>query len=418
MRHVAIVGSGPSGCYLAESLVRAAKDLRVDVIDRLPTPFGLVRFGVAPDHQSTKAITRLLDRVLARPEVSYFGGVELERDVSLAELRACYDAVVLATGAPLDRRLRIPGEHLSGVLTSGRLVGWYNHHPDHADLDLARITSAVVIGNGNVALDVARVLSKTELEFSGSDLDPHVAHAIAGSGLRRIAIVGRRPAAYMKFSEHELSEFGDLERARPVLGAGGALDGLSGKPVETLRRICEQNYPGDRIEIAFHFELRPVAFEGVAHLEAVRFARSDGTEIVVPAQLAVTCIGYETRGHGLAVEGGALRNEEGRIEDGLYAVGWAKRGPCGTIPANRTEAQLLAKKIDAETFASDKPGGPGLGELLQTRAIARIDYAAWQRIDASEIARAGAMRSRRKWRSFDELFAAAKVPSSGEAALR
>ena len=171
MRNVAIVGSGPAGCYLAEALLRADNDCRITVIDRLPTPFGLVRFGVAPDHQGTKGITRLLDRVLAKAEVSYFGSVELGRDVSLPELRALYDVVVLAIGAPVDRRLGIAGEELAGVLPSGRFVGWYNHHPDHVALDLAAVESAVIIGNGNVALDVARVLAKTETEFDGSDLN-------------------------------------------------------------------------------------------------------------------------------------------------------------------------------------------------------------------------------------------------------
>ena len=410
MRHVVIVGSGPSGCYLAEALLRAAKDWRIDIIDRLPTPFGLVRFGVAPDHQTTKAITRLLDRVLAKSEVSFFGGIELDRDVSLDELRALYDAVVIATGAALDRRLNIPGEERDGVLTSGRFVGWYNHHPDHADLDLSPVEAAVVIGNGNVALDVARMLAKSEAEFAGSDLDPEVARTLAASGLRRIHIVGRRAAEAMKFSEQELSELGDLQRARPRLAVLGELAGLSGKPAETLRAVCARTYEGERIEIVFHFGLAPVAFEGATRLEAVRFRAADGGDVVLPAQLAVTCIGYETLGHGLAVEGGSLRNDDGCIEDGLYVVGWAKRGPSGTIPTNRAEALVLAKKIVAEAGTSEKPGGPGLAALLQARALFRIDYGAWRRIDASEIARADASRSRRKWRSLAELHAAAKLP--------
>jgi len=410
VRHVVIVGSGPSGCYLAEALLRAAKDCRIDIIDRLPTPFGLVRFGVAPDHQTTKAITRLLDRVLAKPGVSFFGGIELNRDVSLDELRALYDAVVIATGAALDRRLNIPGERRDGVLTSGRFVGWYNHHPDHADLDLSPVEAAVVIGNGNVALDVARMLAKSEAEFAGSDLDPEVARTLAASDLRRIHIVGRRAAEAMKFSEQELSELGDLQRARPRLAVRDELAGLSGKPAETLRAVCERTYEGERIEIVFHFGLAPVAFEGATRLEAVRFRAADGGDVVLPAELAVTCIGYETHGHGLAVEGGSLRNDDGRIEDGLYVVGWAKRGPSGTIPTNRAEALVLAKKIVAEAGTSEKPGGPGLAALLQARALFRIDYGAWQRIDASEIARADASRSRRKWRSLAELHAAAKLP--------
>jgi NADPH-dependent glutamate synthase beta subunit-like oxidoreductase len=410
MRQVAIVGSGPSGCYLAEALLRA-KDVRVDIIDRLPTPFGLVRFGVAPDHQATKGVTRLLERVLAKPEVSYFGGVELDRDVSLDELRNFYDAVVIATGAPLDRRLDIPGEALPGVYSSGRFVGWYNHHPDHAALDLSLVDSAIVIGNGNVALDVARILAKSEAEFEGSDLDPEVAATIAGSGVRHIRIVGRRSAEHLKFSEQELSELGELSHARPVLASRDDLAGVPGKSADTLREICARTYEGERVVIEFVFGLTPVAFEGDNRLAAIRFARADGTgqDVVFPAQLAVTCIGYESTGHGLAVDGGAMRNDDGRIEDGLYVVGWAKRGPSGTIPTNRAEAQLLAKKIASEVSDGSKPGTAGLHETLRARPIAHVDYAGWQRIDASEIARADATRSRRKWRSLDELLAAAKA---------
>jgi ferredoxin--NADP+ reductase len=231
-----------------------------------------------------------------------------------------------------------------------------------------------------------------------------------GTGVRRIAIVGRRPAIHMKFSEQELSEFGDLLRARPALGKSDALDGLSGKPADMLRSVCERSYDGDRIDIAFHFGLTPVAFEGVARLQRVRFVDADGLETILPAQLAVTCIGYETHGHGLPIEAGSLRNEDGRIGPGLYVAGWARRGPSGTIPTNRAEAQVLAKKILSERGSGEKPGTSALGELLRLRAASHVDYGAWRRIDASEVTRADASRTRRKWRSLDELLAAAQAP--------
>ena len=227
MRQIAVVGSGPAGCYLADAVLRSAKDCRIDIIDRLPTPFGLVRCGVAPDHQSTKAVTRLLERILARPEVGFFGGIELGRDVTLEELRELYDGVVLATGAPRDRCLGIAGEDVRGVFSSSSFVGWYNPHPDHAEIDLSTVRSVVVIGNGNVALDVARILAKTGDEFRDSDLDPSIAAAIESAPLRRIHIVGRRAAGNMKFMPHELSEFGELARARPLLAAGNELDGVA-----------------------------------------------------------------------------------------------------------------------------------------------------------------------------------------------
>jgi ferredoxin--NADP+ reductase len=411
MRHVAIVGSGPSGCYCAEAILRAAPDCRVDVIDRMPTPYGLVRFGVAPDHQSTKGVSRLLERVLARPEVGFFGGVELGRDVTLAELRAMYDAVVIATGAGLDRRLGIPGEDLPGVYTSGRFVGWYNHHPDHADVDLRAARAAVIVGSGNVALDVARLLAKSEAEFDGSDLAPGVSAALATSGIRKIFVIGRSAAAALKFSEGEVLELGELERARPVLGHGADLRGLDGKAATALRTIAERAEETARakpVEIVFEFGLRPIACEGDGRLAAMRFEDPAGDVHLRAADLAVTCIGYESAGHGLALEGGSLRNDDGFIEAGLYVVGWAKRGPSGTIPTNRTEAQTVAKKLVADTTDGGKAGGSALAARLSALAFEHVDYAAWRRIDASEIARADATRARLKWRSLDELRAAAK----------
>jgi hypothetical protein len=377
------------------------------VIDRLPTPFGLVRSGVAPDHQSTKGVARLLDRTLAKPEVGFFGGVELGRDVTLAELRELFDAVVIATGASRDRTLDVPGEALSGVVSSGRFVGWYNHHPDHADIELRDVHTAVVIGSGNVALDVARILAKRSDEFAGSDLAPEVSTALANASLERVHVIGRSSAANMKFTEAELLEFDELARAYPTLGAGGDLTVLDGKAASALSAIVATADARKPIEIRFEFGLVPIAFEGVRHLERVRFRAPDGTETIRQADIAVTCIGYEAHVGELTHENGALRNADGKIATGLYAVGWAKRGPSGTIPTNRTEAQLVAKIVLAETSGSARPGRAALESLLRARGVARVDYDGWRRIDASEIERSEGARARRKWRTHDELRAAA-----------
>jgi ferredoxin--NADP+ reductase len=393
--------------YCAEALLRGGPDVRVDVIDRLPTPFGLVRSGVAPDHQSTKGVARLLDRTLAKPEVGFFGGVELGRDVTLAELRDIYDAVVIATGASRDRALGVPGEALPGVVSSGRFVGWYNHHPDHADIELRDVRTAIAIGSGNVALDVARILAKRDDEFAGSDLAPEVFATLATASIERVHIVGRSPAGNMKFTEAELLEFGELARAYPTLGAGGDLDGLDGKVPAALQAIVAAADARKAIEIRFEFGLVPVAFEGTGRLERVRFRAADGSETVRAADLAVTCIGYEAHDGELALENGALRNADGKIDAGLYAVGWAKRGPSGTIPTNRTEAQVVAKTVLAETSASAKPGRAALDALLRSRGVAHVDYDGWRRIDTSEIERSEEARARRKWRTHDELRAAA-----------
>src|ERR1022692_1636763 len=195
MKHIAIIGSGPAGCYLADSLLRLVPDASIDIFDRLPVPFGLVLYGVAPDHQGTKAVARVLDRVLSRNRVSFFGNVEVGRDIRLEELMALYDVVVLATGASRDRRLNIPGEELPGVLGSGAFSGWDNNHPDHQPPAIHGVQSAVVIGNGNVAIDVARVLAKSATELAGSDLSPEVTSWLETQPIEPIHVVGRGTAA-------------------------------------------------------------------------------------------------------------------------------------------------------------------------------------------------------------------------------
>ena len=184
MLHIAIIGSGPAGCYMADQLLRLLPDASIDILERLPVPFGLIRYGVAPDHQGTKAVARVLDRVLSRDRVSFFGNVEAGRDVRLDELMSLYDAVVLATGAERDRRLGIPGEDLPGVIGSGAFTGWYNGHPDRHVPQVQGVRSAVIIGNGNVAIDVARVLAKGPAEFAGSDLSPEVTAWLQGAANR------------------------------------------------------------------------------------------------------------------------------------------------------------------------------------------------------------------------------------------
>jgi len=410
-RHIAIIGCGPAGIYAAERLGRVAKDDRIDVIDRLPAPFGLVRYGVAPDHQSTKSIARTLARALTRDNVGFIGNVEIGKQVSLAELRAHYDAVVLATGAPLDRRLGIPGEELPGVQGSIRFVGWYNAHPDHADLapDLAGVEDVVVIGAGNVALDVARVIAKTEAELASADLDPEALGRLAAMPLKRITIAARRGADAVKFTPIELEEMGQLAAARPVLDpadlppAGGEED----KVAALLRGFAAVPADDPRpVEIRFAFNLVPAAFEGDGRLEAVRFDGPDGP-VTLPAQLAVTCIGYASIAcDDRAPESGCFANEEGRIEDGLYVVGWARRGPSGTIPTNRKEAHEIVDRLVTETADGGRDGAAGLLALLDARGARPVTMSDWERIDAAEMARAIGTRPRHKFGSVAEMLAA------------
>ena len=410
MKSIAIIGSGPAGCYLADQLLRLIPDASIDVLEKLPVPFGLIRYGVAPDHQSTKVVSRLFDRVLARDKVGFFGNVEVGRDVRLDELISLYDAVVLATGAARDRCLGIPGEDLPGVIGSGAFVGWYNGRP-HAGAPVTRdIQSAVIIGNGNVALDVARMLAKGPEEFAGSDVAGEFLAWLAAQPLETVHIVGRRGAAEAKFTDHELAELGALQRAQPVLSDPATLTGDTAV-VKTLRGFAGSNSRNAPVTINFHFNLAPSAFVGDGKLQEVRFRSAGGETVNLPAQLAVTCIGYEALPCCLvAPANGIFANQNGKVGERLYVVGWAKRGPSGTIPTNRVEAQQLAQKIAQEMQSGERPGGTGVRKLLEERDVRWVDYSGWRRIDAAEVARAGNGRSREKFSSPDEMLDAALDP--------
>jgi ferredoxin--NADP+ reductase len=409
MKQIAIIGSGPAGCYLADSLLRLMPDASIDIFERLPVPFGLVRYGVAPDHQGTKAIARVLDRALSRDRVSFFGNIEVGRDVSLEELMSLYDVVVLATGASRDRHLSIPGEELPGVLGSGAFTSWYNGHPDSQPPAIDGVQSAVVIGNGNVAIDVARVLAKSAAEFAGSDLPPEVTSWLEAQPIESIHVVGRRSAADAKFTQHELAELGTLQRACPMVVDPDGLTG-DGALVETLRNFTANQSQRAPVTVYFHFNLTPIAFLGEDRLRAVQFRSADGALNEIPAQLAITSIGYETRPCcAVTLANGVFANQEGKIRDRLYVVGWAKRGPSGTIPTNRTEAQLVAQKIAREVPDRVRPGRAGLLPLLDQRQVCWTDYAAWRRIDAAELARAGEGRCRDKFTTVTGMLEAAQT---------
>jgi hypothetical protein len=402
MRQIAIVGSGPSGCYLADQLLRLLADSSVDIIERLPVPFGLVRYGVAPDHQGTKAVSRVLDRILSNPRIAFFGNVEVGRDLLLDQLLSWYDAVVLATGASRDRKLGITGEDHPGVLGSTSFVNWYNSHPESLVPVLKDVSSVVIVGNGNVAIDVARILARGPQDFTGSDLPLEIAARLSAQPLKDIHIVGRRGPADAKFTEHELAELGALERVQPEVDNHADLNGDT--PVlRILSRFRSQAPRNASLTVHFHFCMAPVAFVGSGHLQAVRFRRDD-VEYELPAQLAVTCIGYQA---GVCCSAspvdGIFLNEQGRIKAGLYVVGWAKRGSSGTIPTNRSEAQQLAQRMAKEVIDSGRRGRQALREYLGSNGKTFVDYSGWKRIDTVEVARANDGRCRLKLKSIEEM---------------
>jgi NADPH-dependent glutamate synthase beta subunit-like oxidoreductase len=410
--NIAIVGSGPAGCYLADQVLRLVPDAAIDVIDRLPVPFGLVRYGVAPDHQSTKAVSRILDRVLSHKQVNFFGNVDVGRDVSLDNLLDYYDAVVLATGASRDRRLGIPGEDLPGVVGSGKFVAWYNGHPDSPLPLVENVKSAVVIGNGNVAIDVARVLAKTPEELAGSDLSNEITQHLAAQPLESIHIVGRRTASDAKFTAHELAELGTLQRARAQVLDKSQL--LGGAPIlQTFRDFDREPRTDASVTIDFHFGMTPVAFSGTDRVESARFRCADGSERELPADLVVTCIGYESLACcDESPTNGIFKNDDGKIKDRLFVVGWAKRGPSGVIASSRNDAQIVAQKIAKEVTAKGGSGGEALRQQLAQAGVKFVDHSGWKRINAAEIARAGEQRCRNKFTSRDQMLDAAKDVSA------
>ena len=441
MRHFAIVGSGPAGFYTAEALAKMYGDAaRIDIVDRLPTPYGLVRSGVAPDHQSLKAVAGRFEKVASDPRVRFVGNVAVGRDASVAELLELYDAVVLATGAPRDRALDIPGSDLPGVVGSAAFVGWYNGHPDfEAVRPPLDGTDAVVIGNGNVALDVARILAKTRVEFDGSDIVGPALDALTASAIRRITIVGRRGPHQIAMTPKELGELGHLDAATPVVDPAdlppqaedvGLEPGVR-KSVALLRLFAIDAVPKSTV-ITFDFFAQPVAIEGGVDVgsggvervivERTRLgpdgrAHGTGETYAISCGLLVSAIGYRTSpipDVPFDEAGGRFDNVGGRIADRLYAVGWARRGPSGTIGTNRPDGYAIADAIGAALEGdgagnAERTGGAGLDALLRARDVDVSHFGHWQDIDAAETARARSGSPREKFTSLDAMHAARRL---------
>jgi len=437
MRHVAVIGSGPAGFYTAEACLRTFGDkVRIDLIDQQPVPYGLIRWGVAPDHQSIKAVTRRYEGVAAEAPVRFFGHVTVGQDVSIEELRGLYDAVVISTGAPADRSLGIPGADLPGVIGSAAFVGWYNGHPDHTDLSPPLDGATVaVIGNGNVALDVARILSKTREEFAGSDIVHHALDALAVSRVRRILVCGRRGPHQIGMTPKELGELAHLSRAAPhvdpadlpPVAEDAALEPGQRKSVTLLRSFAVASEDADKpTSIDFRFFAAPIAILGEGRVEAIRLERTrldpdgrahgTGEAVDIPCTMVVSCIGYRS----ITIPGldyderlGRFVNDEGRIGgagSGLYCAGWARRGPTGTIGTNRPDGFRIAEDIALDLpDASGKAGGDGLTHLLADRGVESVSFADWRRIEAAETARARGGSPREKFVRLAELMEASHL---------
>ncbi|WP_239806257.1 FAD-dependent oxidoreductase [Croceicoccus hydrothermalis] len=419
MRHIAIIGSGPAGYYTAEAALKQwGDDVRIDVFDRLPVPYGLIRTGVAPDHQTIKKVAMRYEKTALTDNVRFVGNISIGTDIEIAQLQSLYDAVVLATGAPRDRALGIEGEDLPGVHGSAEFVGWYNGHPQFAGLapDLGAET-AVVIGNGNVALDIARILAKTAREFAGSDIVAHALDGLNASRLRRIVVLGRRGPHQIAMTPKELGELGELERAVPIVEPGDlppesedeALDPGQRKSVALLRQFAQNRVRDKPLAIEFDFFASPVRIVGEDRVRSVTVERTrlddgrpvgTGESYDIPCGLVVSAIGYRSvpiPGVPFDEKQGRIANDDGRVGDRLYCVGWARRGPTGTIGTNKPDGFAIVEKIAADMpDAAGKRGREGFDALAAERGLDIVTFRDWKRIEEAETgaARDGAPREK------------------------
>ncbi|HLM87089.1 MAG TPA: FAD-dependent oxidoreductase [Solirubrobacteraceae bacterium] len=433
---IAVIGSGPAGFYAAGHLLKDGVgghsiNLEVDMLERLPTPWGLVRSGVAPDHPKIKSVSRVYEKTAAHPRFRYYGNVNFGEHVSREDLLEHYHAIVYATGSPSDRPLGIPGEELSGSHAATEFVGWYNSHPDHTDLefDLLSAERAVVIGNGNVALDVARMLVLSPEELAPTDTADHALEVLAKSRVSEVVIVGRRGPAQAAFTNPELLELGELagadvivdeaelERALAVHDEAAEQDITSRRNVEILRDYAARPPVGHPKRIVLRFLLSPAAFlpDGHGRLGAVELIRNElvpsptgglraqatDERETIPAGLAFRAIGYR----GIPLPGvpfdersAIIPNRAGRVLDpdngeplpGEYVVGWIKRGPSGVIGTNKKDAQETVDAMLADLAPSSNGGRPhadAVEALLRSRQRDLVTYSGWEAIDRHERAR-------------------------------
>ena len=425
---VAIIGSGPAGFYAADALLNTDLDVEVDILERLPTPFGLVRGGVAPDHQPTKGVSKKFEKIGADTRVRFFGNVNVGKDISIDDLRAMYDAVILAVGAPADRKLTIPGADKDGVFGSAAFVGWYNGHPDFADIDPnLKINTAVIIGNGNVALDVARILVRSAAGRARTDIPGYARAPLDASPITDVYILGRRGPAQAKFTNVELRELLGLTECVPLVDpddlAQPIPDDLQGrdrrlaeKNIETFQAFAEMDSAAAPKRLHFRFFTSPLEILGDTHVQGIKVERTRledrravGTGDVddIPCGLVVSAIGYRADpipGLPFDDKRGVIPNDKGRIDKGVYAVGWIMRGPSGVISSSRPDGTDVAQHIAADfQDGGSKPGRSALDKVLAERGVRVVSFADWKRIDEGEAGRASAPAPRQKFTDVDDM---------------
>jgi len=414
---VAIVGAGPAGYFAAQALQNLQTDdlqFSIDMIERLPTPWGLVRSGVAPDHPKIKTVSKVFEKVATAGNFQLFGGVELGTDISIEQLKEMYDAVVIATGSALGKKLGIPGEDLPGSLSAAEFVPWYNAHPDFHDIDVSLdCETAVVVGAGNVAMDVARMLALEPSELDPTDTADHAIETFKKSSIRDVVVSARRGPEHAAFTSPELRELPKLEHtnvlinqadiAAAIVRAGDAPEKDVKSNLDAMLLIAEKEATHHDRTMKFQFLATPVEIKGAGKVEEVVFKKTGSDEIFsIKCGLVITAIGYEAADiGGIPYASGKVLNTDGFVSENLYVVGWAKRGPSGVIGTNKSDASDVMKLLVAGLTSAKNSGD--VSELLAGKKF--VSQTHWEAINAAEVAAGEPLgKPRRKMVTREDLF--------------
>ena len=393
---VAIVGAGPAGYFAAQALHNQQNENRtfaIDMIERLPTPWGLVRSGVAPDHPKIKTVSKTFEKIAADPNFRLFANVEIGSEISVTQLKEKYDAVVIATGSALGKKLGIPGEDLPGSLSAADFVPWYNAHPDYVDVNVPLdCDTAVVIGAGNVAMDVARILALEPSELDPTDTADHAIDAFKASAVRNVYISARRGPEHAAFTSPELRELPKLEHTNVVINKediDAALVRAGAEPekdvksnLDAMLLIAQSQKSEHERTMHFLFQHTPKQILGTDRVEGVVYSTPHG-DVTIKCGLVITAIGYQAAGiEGVPYENGKVVNTNGRVNENLYVVGWAKRGPSGVIGTNKSDAAAVVELMISD-LKTPKANGD-ISQLLTHQVV--VDQSAWQKINEAEVA--------------------------------
>jgi ferredoxin/flavodoxin---NADP+ reductase len=393
---VAIVGAGPAGYFAAQALQNLANDeqsFSIDMIERLPTPWGLVRSGVAPDHPKIKTVSKVFEKIANSENFRLFANVEVGSDVTVAQLQAKYDAVIIATGSSLGKKLGIPGEDLRGSLSAGVFVPWYNAHPDFVGVDTPLdADTAVVIGAGNVAMDVARMLALEPSELDPTDTADHAIDALKKSNIRKVYISARRGPEHAAFTSPELRELPKLEHTNVVMRktdieaaivrAGSEPEKDVKSNLDAMLLIAENPKSEHERTLEFLFQHTPKEILGTDRVEGVVYSTPNG-DVTIKCGLVITAIGYQAQGiDGVPYENGKVLNTDGRVKENLYVVGWAKRGPSGVIGTNKSDAAAVVELLVSDLKSPKNTGD--ISELITHQVV--VTQELWQKINEAEVA--------------------------------